>query len=518
MGRRKWAILWMLSWLAATWAESPRRIDATHSGARLRDLGEIRGNQVTLVVELAELCLPATCFSTRTYNGTVPGPTIVTHPGSVLEVTIINALGPEDNAKVSPRRDKHFQKPNSTNVHPHGLHVSPWEDDIGVLVEPGERHTFRYTLPPDHAGGLAWYHPHGEGSSTMQTAGGMFGALLVEDAVVPKAVEEILLTVQNCPFEGELSIKDMQYTDDERATDPEFTWRFNRAVSQPWPSWTGSVVLVNGRVRPKIRLEPRRWYRLRVLTASTFKTFHTTVSEHCEWHLLAKDGVYLADAPRPFGVLPLWPGARADLLLRCEPGQHDWAGGADGSVLGTYSRTAHWYVRNPGVIATFDVAKESSNRSDEFPLLATLRRRFAALGRPHYLANLGTAQPLVRASLVFDSQNRINGLTYSPSKPLLSIPVRRPVEYNIRGIAEHPVHFHTSPFQLVRGVNVSFPSHREHRDAGFMRLGDWHDTLLLYTRAALVRQLPDFLGPMRVHCHVFQHSDYGMMATINVSE
>ena len=40
-------------------------------------------------------------------------------------------------------------------------------------------------------------------------------------------------------------------------------------------------------------------------------------SEHCEMKLLAKDGIYLDDAPRDISTAILSPGNRADLAVRC---------------------------------------------------------------------------------------------------------------------------------------------------------------------------------------------------------
>ncbi|KAJ8614554.1 hypothetical protein CTAYLR_000873 [Chrysophaeum taylorii] len=178
-------------------------------GLPLRQPRAVRTSSVvTLVVEVAELCLPEkTCFLTRTYNGSIPGPTLVTQPGDRLEIQIVNTLSDKDNEARAPNN---LEKLNTSNLNAHGLHVPSWQDDITTVIEPGETHTYRYDIPIWHTPGLAWwYHPHANGSSTARTAVGMFGMLAVEDDVIPSHVDEILLVVQTCPFEGELSIKDM---------------------------------------------------------------------------------------------------------------------------------------------------------------------------------------------------------------------------------------------------------------------------------------------------------------------
>ncbi|HEY5155216.1 MAG TPA: multicopper oxidase domain-containing protein, partial [Acidimicrobiales bacterium] len=102
-----------------------------------------------------------------TYNGSTPGPTMRVRPGDVLTVTLDNRLD-------AP-----------TNLHTHGLHVSPGgdSDNIFVMVEPGRQHTYRYEIPADHPSGTFWYHPHHHGLVAPQVFGGLAGAIIVEDAI-----------------------------------------------------------------------------------------------------------------------------------------------------------------------------------------------------------------------------------------------------------------------------------------------------------------------------------------------
>jgi hypothetical protein len=77
-----------------------------------------------------------------------------------------------------------FKLPNTTNLHTHGLHVSPAlgsDDVMDVRIAPGESFSYTYRIPDDHAAGTFWYHPHFEGSTALQVAGGAAGALIVRD-------------------------------------------------------------------------------------------------------------------------------------------------------------------------------------------------------------------------------------------------------------------------------------------------------------------------------------------------
>ena len=100
-----------------------------------------------------------------TYNGTTPGPTLRVRPGDVLSITLVNRLG------------------ETTNLHTHGLHVSPsgHADNVFVAVANGARRTYTYEIPHDHRSGTFWYHPHMHEMVAPQVFGGLAGMIIVED-------------------------------------------------------------------------------------------------------------------------------------------------------------------------------------------------------------------------------------------------------------------------------------------------------------------------------------------------
>lgn len=100
-----------------------------------------------------------------TYNGSTPGPMLRVRPGDTVVVTLQNRLDTD------------------TNLHTHGLHVSPssGSDDIFVMVPSGGEHTYTYDIPADHPSGLFWYHPHAHGHVAEQIAAGLAGAIIITD-------------------------------------------------------------------------------------------------------------------------------------------------------------------------------------------------------------------------------------------------------------------------------------------------------------------------------------------------
>ena len=71
---------------------------------------------------------------------------------------------------------------NTTNLHTHGLHISPSNSSDNVLlkIEPGGRFQYRFDIPDDHQPGTFWYHAYVHGSTALQVANGMGGALIIE--------------------------------------------------------------------------------------------------------------------------------------------------------------------------------------------------------------------------------------------------------------------------------------------------------------------------------------------------
>jgi len=83
-----------------------------------------------------------------------------------------------------------------------------------------------------------------------------------------------------------------------------------------------NMMLVNMQYIPKITVEKGKWYRLRMVMSSVLDGLAWTAPPGCDLMLLAKDGIYLQDAPRSVSTMILAPGNRADVAIRCniDPG------------------------------------------------------------------------------------------------------------------------------------------------------------------------------------------------------
>lgn len=108
-------------------------------------------------------------------------PTIRVAPGDTINITYVNQL---PTSTVEPF--------NATNLHFHGLHVSPnppSDDSIDLLAMPGQTLHYSITIPANHPTGVFWYHSHSHGEANWQVFNSMSGAIVItgSQAFAPQA-------------------------------------------------------------------------------------------------------------------------------------------------------------------------------------------------------------------------------------------------------------------------------------------------------------------------------------------
>ncbi|OUM97608.1 MAG: hypothetical protein BAA02_08005 [Paenibacillaceae bacterium ZCTH02-B3] len=116
----------------------------------------------TLVARKKRIELPSgDAVEAWTFNGQVPGPSLVVREGDLVEVELVNQdidLG--------------------VTLHWHGVDVPNAEDGVPGLTQnavmPGESHTYRFVV---NETGTHWYHSHQ--TASIQVAKGLFGAFII---------------------------------------------------------------------------------------------------------------------------------------------------------------------------------------------------------------------------------------------------------------------------------------------------------------------------------------------------
>ena len=175
----------MLAGAAAPLPPVDYRFEIRRSEGSLYDPWTLRDDKVQL----------RSFVGTGTRPGDFVAPVIRVAPGQKLTVDLDNRLEP----CTDEQRRKHACH-NDTNLHTHGLWVSPSgnSDNVLIAIKPGEQFTYEYDIPEDHPAGTFWYHPHRHGSGFVQVGSGMAGALIVTGNRLPTATTpgdvDVLLT------------------------------------------------------------------------------------------------------------------------------------------------------------------------------------------------------------------------------------------------------------------------------------------------------------------------------------
>jgi FtsP/CotA-like multicopper oxidase with cupredoxin domain len=274
---------------------------------------------------------------TPTYEGTIPGPTLVVHPGNTLAMDLVNDLPPNPEGQ---RAGFFPHDPYTTNLHTHGLSVSPLgiSDNIFRQMAPGTTSPIKVEIPRDHPSGTYWYHSHKHGSVTFQFFSGMAGFLLIKggpgtlDALPEiQAAKDLVMGFQviRTLLNGEVAFVNQastQFGTWPPPDDPRFTG--DPAQQGPWstygidgaPGLSHLYFTTNGVTNPTVRMRPGEVQRWRWLNAAEGENLLVALQGH-GLNVVAMDGITAAEMTRLPADAPLviGPGQRYDVLVQAGP-------------------------------------------------------------------------------------------------------------------------------------------------------------------------------------------------------
>jgi FtsP/CotA-like multicopper oxidase with cupredoxin domain len=448
------------------------RLRPADTGQALRQPDEMTSRDGILDVRLtagAGVRLAGQDTSAWGYNGTSPGPTLRIRPGELLRVRLVN----------------HLDQP--TNLHTHGLHVSPQgnADNPFIAVEPRASFDYAIQLPSDHPAGTFWYHPHHHGSVADQLFGGLAGALVVESDPDLAVTNDRVLLVTDTTLDRDGYV-------------------VQASAMVKMAGREGDLVLVNGQHEPVITAAVGTAERWRVINGCVSRV----LALRLEGHLLtqiALDGMFLP-APVDRDQVVLAPGNRADLLIR------PTAGGRHALVAEPYDRGSAAMMggaavgaRRPVTVATLVV---SGTAAAPPPLPVTLPAPGVppgpTAGQRQLTFAMGMGGGMGMGAMGFT----IDGRTFDPARDDQTVTVGTTEEWTVINISPmaHPFHLHAWPFHVLDG------------SAGTPPTGVQQDVVLVPARGQVRLRIPfmDYSGRSVYHCHILDHEDLGMMGTINV--
>lgn len=443
--------------------------------------------EASLEARPASISINGSAVELMTYNGEYPAPTIKVKKGDLLKVHFTNALPYDGDTLLGHRR-------GVTNLHPHGLHVSPSgaSDNVAVSLQPGESFDYEFDLSQHAGGNLNFYHPHVHGLTAEQLWAGLAGALEVADDVSELAAYETHI----------LMLKDIRLAGSKPAPLAELSDYRN--------GMEGDTVMVNGQINPVLNLRPRQVQRWRIVNASNARFYKLALERHV-LRVIGTDGGLL-DKPYPMDSLLLAPGERVDVLVKAS------------AIRGSYTLLAQPYDRGTGIARNERVSlltAKVQGKPFKQRIPASIDPAAARLAVPADapVRRMVLGMGMMGGGMMGDGSSleaTINGISYSETEAYTadsSVGSYEIWEISNMSMMDHPFHQHVNPAQVIsiQGGDASYA-------AFYTGAPAWKDTVVVPKHGTVRMLVPirDFSGTTVFHCHILEHEDAGMMGLWNI--
>jgi suppressor of ftsI len=412
---------------------------------------------VTFEARETQVRLGKTLINGATYNGVYGGPVLRLNRGDVNHL------------------------PQITNIHFHGLQVSPQGhgDNSMYMVGPGQTWDYVIPIPKDHPPGVYWFHTHGHAYAERQLMGGLSGTLVIEgfqdEIPATKALKERLFALK------EFS--------------PDAKGDLNR-VPKPFNL---DIRTINGQLMPRIDIQPgeTQLWRFSDQTANTY--FRLRLEGHA-FTIIGRDSEPSAK-PERVTELMFGPSQRVDVLVTAGP-------------AGAYKLISEKTSTGPlgDIFPAQNMALMVSARDPRQPPPAPLAALELA---PAATAPIPGDRIDAQRTIVFSEDPAtglffINHQTFDHTRVDLKVPLGSIEEWTVRNSSGelHTFHIHQVHFQVISLNGTPVP---------FDGLVDTVNVpIQSEVRIRLAFTDPLIVGRFLYHCHILEHEDKGMMAQIEV--
>jgi suppressor of ftsI len=435
------------------------------------------------------------------YAGKTVPPVIRVSPGGVIKLRYVNNLPRKSDEECATHRCG-----NMSNLHFHGLHVSPnspQDDVLTMMSMPGGILDYTVVVPSYSPPGLYWYHTHPHGESARQDLDGMSGAIVVE------GIDRYYPELRHMR-ERVLILRDYDVEHSDAATRQQILQRVGIPSSHCGTATEQNperIFTANGEIRPQIPIDPGERQFWRIVNASPDRYADLQLSSE-QLGIVALDGMPLSyHSPRramrkvdhvlvpPAGrveMIVVGPssGARATLSTRCVDT------GADGDP-------------NPAMVIA-DVGPAPTDSPTRALPTTSGPPVYKELSRQE-IQKLEVSKP--DFTVTFTEGKRgfyINGKQFSMGdQPMLRVRVGSMQHWRVVNSTRevHPFHIHQIHF-------LTYAENGIHADSP-----EWLDTVNVPYGNGTVDLIMDFTDPLirgmsLFHCHLLNHEDKGMMAKI----
>jgi suppressor of ftsI len=495
--RRNWFICWMCFFMLGGLPLTAQLVAGQgHNALQPLLLNPPEAHSPIVLTAINDPHTGKTAFS---FNGREDPPVIRAVPGEDIRLTYVNAMSVDSHERC-------IDGPcmNMTNLHFHGLHVSPdspQDDVLTMMAMPGQSLHYVVNIPFDQPPGLYWYHTHPHGESYQQDLDGMSGAIVID------GIERYVPKLQHMR-ERILVLRDQVISKD----DPDSS-ELMRRVDLSNKSCSASterperIFTVNGAVRPQIAITTGERQFWRIVNASPDLYADLRIDAE-QLEIVALDGMPLAlhNPAHPVEFV-------SDILV--PP-----AGRVEAIITGPKAE-ARVSLRS----LCFDTGRDGDlNPAMVLADLVNIAQPSPELRNTSVDSRLPPSRPLPPALITrvensppdfvvhFTEDKKgfyINGRRFSPSDPpMATVSVGSFHHWRVTNDTHevHPFHIHQVHFLVYaqNGVRLKRP--------------EWLDTVNVPVEGN-VDLMMDFTDPIirgvsLFHCHLLSHEDKGMMAKI----
>ncbi len=225
------------------------------------------------------------------------------------------------------------------------------------------------------------------------------------------------------------------------------------------------------------------------------------IQNDCQIGVLALDGVYLSSAPRihDYKSIQLSISGRVDVAIFCPASTSNQAYSLP-IKLQPYDKRIGTLVVKAAAVSS--VLVEDAALPQWQPC------------RPYYLMDLTDLPQSIHVSdnLGITVRDSVNGLLFNPEIYFATDWEEGEIkQWTVDGTDVHPFHVHVNHMQFLDDPE-NFPG-----VSGFYKAGDWVDTVNAPGSPVVRTRLDRFSGNIFLHCHVYSHSDAGVVAIANVN-
>ncbi len=431
-----------------------------------------------LEAKLAPVNINGTTATLFTYNGTYPGPMIKVSRGDKLKLHFTNSL-----PSTTARNILGYER-NHTNVHTHGLHVSPEEpaDAAHLNIPPGQGYDYEYDLAHERGGALHFLHAHRHGLVAEQHWGGLTSTILVEDEVSTlQSYETHTMVIKDIALSGGAPAPHSSNMDYMHGKE-------------------GDIITINGQVNPVLSIRPGQIQRWRILNGSNARFYKLNLAGH-SLNIVGTDGGML-DKPYALTSLLLSPGERADILVKAS------------TKTGNYKFLSLPYSRmgmmQSAQITMLTLKVSGSKVNMSLPAVVDSAAKRMSMDTSMF--------PRRTLSLSMGmGRGYINGQDFDIDPYTI---MSKKGTYEIWEVVndtnmDHPFHQHVNAAQVlsITGGDSSYASFLTTTPA-------WKDVVIVPKggKATLLVPVMDWTGMTMFHCHILEHEDIGMMGMWHIMD